>query len=158
MPGPLYGCFGVPVIKAALSVPAGEGWYLCRVTLATPSQAALQWTMFPRPYLAAVDPDATPGSVVYRLSARQPEGTLGSAQFFLLDGKVTLFGYDGGPSNRDHFGGCRQHGGGDLRPPSTFTLPFAGKRFKNLLGSEIQRCFCSSVSPIKTCFLQRNHL
>lgn len=44
--------------------------------------------MFPVPYLAAVSPDATSGSVVYRLSARQPEGTLGAAQFFLLDGKV----------------------------------------------------------------------
>uniref|UniRef100_A0A3Q3N5U2 Si:dkey-22o22.2 n=1 Tax=Mastacembelus armatus TaxID=205130 RepID=A0A3Q3N5U2_9TELE len=48
----------------------GEEWYLCRLTLSMPSQADLQWTMFPSPYLAAVGPDATPGSVVYRLSAR----------------------------------------------------------------------------------------
>lgn len=43
--------------------------------------------MFPQPFLAAVGPDATPGSVVYRLSARQQEDTLGPVQFFLLDGK-----------------------------------------------------------------------
>lgn len=52
-----------------------------------PSQADLQWAMFPSPYLAAIGPDATPGSVVYRLSARQRDGTLGRAQFFLLEGE-----------------------------------------------------------------------
>lgn len=43
--------------------------------------------MFPSPYLGAIGPDATPGSVVYRLSARQRDGTLGRAQFFLLEGE-----------------------------------------------------------------------
>lgn len=52
-----------------------------------PSQADLQWAMFPSPYLAAIGPDATPGSVVYRLSARQRDRTLGRAQFFLLEGE-----------------------------------------------------------------------
>lgn len=51
-----------------------------------PSQADLQWGMFPSPYLGAVGPDATSGSVVYRLSARQRDGALGQAQFLLLDG------------------------------------------------------------------------
>lgn len=128
-------CHGNP---SHLSVPAGEEWYLCRLTLATPSQAGLQWTMSPRPYLAAVGPDAPPGSVVYRLSARQREGALGSAQFFLLDGKINSFIRNGSDvSNGDHFrGGCRQQGGGRL-PLLTFTLPFGDKRFKNLHGSEI---------------------
>lgn len=52
-----------------------------------PSQADLQWAMFPSPYLGAIGPDATPGSVVYRLSARQRDGTLGRPQFFLLEGE-----------------------------------------------------------------------
>ena len=52
-----------------------------------PSQADLQWAMFPSPYLGAVGPDAAPGSVVYRLSARQRDGTVGQAQFLLLDGE-----------------------------------------------------------------------
>nr|XP_046255492.1 neural-cadherin [Scatophagus argus] len=72
----------------------GDEWYLCRLTLTTPSQADLQWTMFPSPYLAAVGPDATPGSVVYRLSARQRDGTPGQAQFLLLDGGHDCFDVD----------------------------------------------------------------
>ena len=52
-----------------------------------PSQADLQWAMYPSPYLAAVGPDATPGLVVYRLSARQRDGTQRNAQFILLEGK-----------------------------------------------------------------------
>lgn len=67
--------------------PPGDDWYLCRLTLSMPSQADLQWAMFPSPYLGAVGPDAAPGSVVYRLSARQRDGTVGQAQFLLLDGE-----------------------------------------------------------------------
>ncbi|XP_034729561.1 cadherin-16-like [Etheostoma cragini] len=63
----------------------GEERYLCRLTLSMPSQADLQWAMVPSPYLGAVGPDASPGSVVYRLSARQRDGMLGQAQFLLLD-------------------------------------------------------------------------
>nr|XP_061812727.1 neural-cadherin-like [Nerophis lumbriciformis] len=69
----------------------GEEWYLCRLTLTTLSQADLQWTMFPRPYLAAVGPDAAPGSVAYSLSARQRDGSLGQPQFLLLDGGEDCF-------------------------------------------------------------------
>ncbi|XP_004551137.3 neural-cadherin [Maylandia zebra] len=72
----------------------GDDWYLCRLTLSMPSQADLQWAMFPSPYLAAIGPDATPGSVVYRLSARQRDGTLGRAQFFLLEGDEECFEVD----------------------------------------------------------------
>ena len=52
-----------------------------------PSQADLQWAMYPSPYLAAVGPDATPGLVVYRLAARQRDGTQRNAQYILLEGK-----------------------------------------------------------------------
>ncbi|KAK2845166.1 hypothetical protein Q5P01_011825 [Channa striata] len=69
----------------------GDEWYLCRLTLSMPSQADLQWTMFPAPYLGAVGPDAAPDSVVYRLSARQRDGTQGQAQFIVLDGGEECF-------------------------------------------------------------------
>ncbi|XP_041648938.1 neural-cadherin isoform X1 [Cheilinus undulatus] len=72
----------------------GDEWYLCRLTLSMPSQADLQWVMFPSPYLAAVGPDASPGSVVYRLSAKQRDGTLGQVQYFLLDGGEECFEVD----------------------------------------------------------------
>ncbi|XP_029306921.1 neural-cadherin [Cottoperca gobio] len=69
----------------------GDEWYLCRLTLSTLSQADLQWSMFPSPYLGAVGPDAAAGSVVYRLSARRRDGTLGQTQFLLLDGGEECF-------------------------------------------------------------------
>ncbi|CAJ1061360.1 neural-cadherin isoform X1 [Xyrichtys novacula] len=72
----------------------GDEWYLCRLTLSMPSQADLQWTMFPSPYLAAVGPDTSPGSVPYRLSAQQRDGTLGQVQYFLMDGGEECFEVD----------------------------------------------------------------
>nr|XP_054596935.1 neural-cadherin [Nothobranchius furzeri] len=72
----------------------GDEWYLCRLTLSTPSQADLQWAMFPSPFLATISPDASPSSVVYRLSARQRDGTLEQAQFLLLDGGEDCFEVD----------------------------------------------------------------
>ncbi|KAM9851671.1 neural-cadherin [Aulostomus maculatus] len=72
----------------------GDEWYLCRLTLSTLSQADLQWTMFPAPYLAAVGPDATPGSVVYHLSARQRDESPGQVQFLLVDGGEECFQVD----------------------------------------------------------------
>ncbi|KAG7469992.1 hypothetical protein MATL_G00134690 [Megalops atlanticus] len=73
----------------------GDDWYLCRLTLSVPGASDLQWAMFPFPYLAAVAPDAAPGSVVYRLSARDGAGTLGAAQFLLLEGGEEHFEVDG---------------------------------------------------------------
>ncbi|XP_037129929.1 neural-cadherin [Syngnathus acus] len=72
----------------------GDEWYLCRLTLSSLSQAHLQWTMYPVPYLAAVGPDSAPGSVVYRLSSRQRDDTLGQPQFLLLDGGMDCFEVD----------------------------------------------------------------
>ncbi|XP_056142918.1 neural-cadherin [Lampris incognitus] len=71
-----------------------DDWYLCRLTLNMPSQADLRWAMFPSPFLGAVGPDAAPGSVAYRLSARQRDGTLGHAHFLLLDGGEECFKVD----------------------------------------------------------------
>ncbi|XP_057689572.1 neural-cadherin isoform X2 [Corythoichthys intestinalis] len=72
----------------------GDEWYPCRLTLSASSQAHLQWTMFPAPYLAAVGPDAAPGSVVYHLSSRQRDSTPGQPQFLLLDGGEDCFEVD----------------------------------------------------------------
>ncbi|XP_061573337.1 neural-cadherin, partial [Cololabis saira] len=72
----------------------GDEWYLCRLALSMPSQADLQWAMFPSPYLATVGPDASPSSVVYRLSARQRDGIMGQVQFLLLDGAEECFEVD----------------------------------------------------------------
>lgn len=69
------------------SVSVGDEWYLCRLSLSVPTLADLQWGMFPQPYLGAVGPDAAPGSVVYRLTARQQDGTIGNAHFLLLGGE-----------------------------------------------------------------------
>uniref|UniRef100_W5L865 Si:dkey-22o22.2 n=1 Tax=Astyanax mexicanus TaxID=7994 RepID=W5L865_ASTMX len=72
----------------------GDDWYLVRLTLTMPSMSDLQWVMFPQPYLAAVGPDAAPGSVVYKLVARQLDGSLGAAQYLLVDGGEDCFEVD----------------------------------------------------------------
>eukprot|EP00063_Salmo_salar_P042507 XP_014017342.1 PREDICTED: cadherin-related family member 1-like [Salmo salar] len=76
------------------SVSVGDEWYLCRLSLSVPTLADLQWGMFPQPYLGAVGPDAAPGSVVYRLTARQRDGTIGNAHFLLLGGGEDSFEVD----------------------------------------------------------------
>lgn len=50
----------------------------------------LQWAMFPKPYLATVEPSAAPGTVVYKLVARKKGGSLEVAQFLLVDGECVL--------------------------------------------------------------------
>ena len=68
-------------------VSVGDAWYLCRLTLTLPSQSDLQWAMFPSPYLASVGPDASPSTLVYRLSAQRGDGSPATAQFVLVEGK-----------------------------------------------------------------------
>lgn len=46
--------------------------------------------MYPEPYLTTVEPGAAPGSVVYKLVARQRDGSLEVAQFLLVDGECIL--------------------------------------------------------------------
>ncbi|XP_076827668.1 neural-cadherin [Brachyhypopomus gauderio] len=72
----------------------GDEWYLCRLSLTLPSLADLQWAMFPCPYLAAVGPDASPGSIVYKLVARHGGGSFRGAQFLLVDGGEDCFEVD----------------------------------------------------------------
>lgn len=50
----------------------------------------LQWAMFPYPYLAAVGPDTGAGSVVYKLVAQSPDGSVGTAHFLLVDGRCDV--------------------------------------------------------------------
>lgn len=80
-------CLTLTLNLFIFSVSVGDEWYLCRLTLSVPTLADLQWGMFPQPYLGAVGPDAAPGSVVYRLTARQRDGTIGNAHFLLLGGE-----------------------------------------------------------------------
>ncbi|XP_008429010.1 neural-cadherin isoform X1 [Poecilia reticulata] len=117
----------------------GDEWYLCRLTLSMPSQADLQWGMFPSPYLGAVGPDATSGSLVYRLSARQRDGALGQAQFLLLDGGDECFEVDRlsglirttrrplTPSREYHLRVQAVDGRGRKGPPATVSI-LAGHR------------------------------
>ncbi|CAL8359242.1 unnamed protein product [Arctogadus glacialis] len=84
----------MPMCLQRIDLTNGDDWYLCRLALSMPSQADLQWAMYPSPYLAAVGPDASPGLLVYRLSARQRDGTQRNAQFILLEGGEECFQVD----------------------------------------------------------------
>uniref|UniRef100_A0AAY4BAX3 Uncharacterized protein n=1 Tax=Denticeps clupeoides TaxID=299321 RepID=A0AAY4BAX3_9TELE len=72
----------------------GDEWYLCHLTLSVPSLSDLQWAMFPHPYLAAVEPDAAPGSIVYLLSVQRGGVSVGMPQFFLVEGGEECFEVD----------------------------------------------------------------
>lgn len=73
-------------------LPAGDDWYLCRLSLAPPTWPHLSWTMFPTPYLATVGPDALPTTRVYQLSARPTDRSQGETTYFLLDGELSKEG------------------------------------------------------------------
>ncbi|KAF4087964.1 hypothetical protein AMELA_G00077020, partial [Ameiurus melas] len=83
----------VQVVVKILNV-RGDEWYLCRLSVTLPGMSDMQWTMFPEPYLATVEPGAAPGSVVYKLVVRQRDGSLEVAQFFLVDGGEDCFEVD----------------------------------------------------------------
>uniref|UniRef100_A0A8C9RT17 Si:dkey-22o22.2 n=1 Tax=Scleropages formosus TaxID=113540 RepID=A0A8C9RT17_SCLFO len=72
----------------------GDEWYLCRLALSIPDVSDLQWAMFPHPYLAAVAPDAAPGSAVYRLSLRRADSVPGASHFLLVEGGEGRFEVD----------------------------------------------------------------
>lgn len=47
-----------------------------------------EWNMVPTPYLAVVSPDASAGSLVYKLQAVDgDEGNNGEVEYFLSDGR-----------------------------------------------------------------------
>ncbi|KAK3571442.1 hypothetical protein QTP86_012072 [Hemibagrus guttatus] len=67
-----------------------DDWYICRLSVILPGMSDLQWAMYPEPYLTTVEPGAAPGSVVYKLVARQREGSLEVAQFLLVDESLII--------------------------------------------------------------------
>lgn len=51
-----------------------------------------EWSMVPAPYLAVVSPDASAGSLVYKLFAEDgDEGNNGEVEYFLSDGRLNCF-------------------------------------------------------------------
>lgn len=78
-------------LSSALS--SGPEWYLIRVemTVLDVNDNVPEWIMAPSPYLAVVSPDATAGSLVYKLNAKDgDEGNNGEVEYFLSDGKSLL--------------------------------------------------------------------
>lgn len=48
-----------------------------------------EWSMVPSPYIAVVSPDATAGSLVYKLIAQDgDEGLNGEVEYVLSDGRL----------------------------------------------------------------------
>ncbi|KAF3686954.1 Neural-cadherin Cadherin-N [Channa argus] len=63
-------------------------WYLIRVelTVTDVNDNVPEWNMVPAPYFAVVSPDATAGSLVYKLHAQDgDEGNNGEVEYFLSD-------------------------------------------------------------------------
>ncbi|XP_036399302.1 neural-cadherin-like [Megalops cyprinoides] len=88
-----------PVVEITVKVQdkRGPDWYLVRVELIVTdvNDNAPEWTMVPFPYLAVVSPDAPPGSLVYKLHARDgDEGNNGEVEYFLSDGGDGRFDVD----------------------------------------------------------------
>ncbi|KAL7831044.1 hypothetical protein SRHO_G00305460 [Serrasalmus rhombeus] len=76
---------------------ASPDWYIVRVelTVLDVNDNAPEWTMVPFPYLAVVSPNAPPGSLVYKLQARDgDEGINGEVEYFLSDGGDGRFDVD----------------------------------------------------------------
>uniref|UniRef100_A0A3B4WJW5 Si:dkey-22o22.2 n=1 Tax=Seriola lalandi dorsalis TaxID=1841481 RepID=A0A3B4WJW5_SERLL len=107
----------------------GDEWYLCRLTLSMPSQANLQWAMSPSPYLGSVGPDATPGSVVYRLSARKNQNASGDECFEVdrRSGEIRTTGRPLTPSREYLLRVQAVDGRGRKGPPATVAI-LAGYR------------------------------
>ncbi|XP_039619104.1 neural-cadherin [Polypterus senegalus] len=75
----------------------GPDWYLMRVELIVTdvNDNSPEWAMVPFPFLTVVSPDAAPGTVVYKLIARDgDEGINGEVEFFLSDGGDGRFEVD----------------------------------------------------------------
>ncbi|KAL4630306.1 neural-cadherin-like [Arapaima gigas] len=88
-----------PVLDIIIKIQdkRGPDWYLAQVELIVTdvNDNAPEWTMAPVPYLAVVSPDASPGSLVYKLHARDgDEGSNGEVEYFLSDGGDGRFEVD----------------------------------------------------------------
>ncbi|XP_018422727.1 PREDICTED: neural-cadherin-like [Nanorana parkeri] len=68
-------------------------WYLCHITIIVPREESLEWTMYPFPYLACVDPKAPKGTFVYQLLAHyyNDESSGGGISYYLMEGSVQQF-------------------------------------------------------------------
>lgn len=72
---------------------SGPDWYLVRVelTVTDVNDNIPEWSMVPAPYLAVVSPEASAGSLVYKLNAQDgDEGNNGEVEYFLSDGMLFL--------------------------------------------------------------------
>lgn len=72
---------------------SGPEWYLVRVelTVTDVNDNIPEWSMVPAPYLAVVSPEASAGSLVYKLHAQDgDEGNNGEVEYFLSDGMLFL--------------------------------------------------------------------
>ncbi|XP_036440182.1 neural-cadherin [Colossoma macropomum] len=88
-----------PLVEVTVRVQdkRGPDWYIVRVelTVLDVNDNAPEWTMVPFPYLAVVSPNAPPGSLVYKLQARDgDEGINGEVEYFLSDGGDGRFDVD----------------------------------------------------------------
>lgn len=62
------------------------------LTVADVNDNIPEWSMVPAPYLAVVSPDASAGSLVYKLFAEDgDEGNNGEVEYFLSDGRLNCF-------------------------------------------------------------------
>ncbi|XP_075069925.1 neural-cadherin-like [Mixophyes fleayi] len=68
-------------------------WYLCHITIVVPREESLEWTMYPFPYLACVDPETPKGTFVYQLLAHyyNEESSGGSISYYLMEGADQRF-------------------------------------------------------------------
>uniref|UniRef100_A0A3B4GHX1 Neural-cadherin-like n=1 Tax=Pundamilia nyererei TaxID=303518 RepID=A0A3B4GHX1_9CICH len=89
-----------PLVEITVRVGGGRErlpWYLVRVelTVTDVNDNIPEWSMVPAPYLAVVSPDASAGSLVYKLFAEDgDEGNNGEVEYFLSDGGDGRFEVD----------------------------------------------------------------
>ncbi|XP_035760500.1 neural-cadherin [Neolamprologus brichardi] len=88
-----------PLVEITVRVQDKRGpeWYLVRVelTVTDVNDNIPEWSMVPAPYLAVVSPDASAGSLVYKLFAEDgDEGNNGEVEYFLSDGGDGRFEVD----------------------------------------------------------------
>ncbi|CAJ0958729.1 unnamed protein product [Ranitomeya imitator] len=71
-------------------------WYLCHITIVVPREESLEWTMYPFPYLACVNPEAPKGTIVYQLLAHyyNDESSGGGISYHLMEDANQRFKVD----------------------------------------------------------------
>ncbi|XP_058849785.1 neural-cadherin-like [Acipenser ruthenus] len=88
-----------PVVEITVKIQdkRGEDWYLIRVELIVTdvNDNVPEWAIKPSPFLTVVSSGASPGTVVFRLLARDgDEGINGEVEYFLSDGGDGRFDVD----------------------------------------------------------------